>query len=254
MSFVSTEFIVFSLIVIPLFFRTPQRWRWLVLLVASYIFYSFWKSDYLLLIVFSTAVDYFVALRIHNTHTEHVSRRRLLLTCSIIANLSVLFIFKYANLFSMAASDLAAALGIPLEIGLLDVALPVGISFYTFQSMAYTIDVYRGLAPHRHLGEFATYVALFPQLVAGPIERATHILPQFAREFSFEYERIASGLRLVLWGAFKKLVIADRLAIYVDVVYADIESYTGLTLIIASFFLHFKSIVISVDTLTWRLA
>ena len=152
MSFVSTEFIVFALVVIPLFFRTPQRWRWLVLLVASYIFYSFWKSEFLLLIVFSTAVDYFVALRIHNTPTEHVSRRRLLLACSIIANLSVLFIFKYSNLFSMAASDLSAALGIPLEIGLLDVVLPVGISFYTFQSMAYTIDVYRGLAPHRHLG------------------------------------------------------------------------------------------------------
>ena len=119
--------------------------------------------------------------------------------------------------------------------------MPVGISFYTFQSMAYTIDVYRGRLPaHRHLGIFATYVALFPQLVAGPIERAHNMLPQFALKFAFDYDRVVSGLRLVLWGFFKKVVIADRLAIYVNTVYGDLEAYTGFSLILAATFFTFQ--------------
>ena len=116
----------------------------------------------------------------------------------------------------------------PLQIASLELILPVGISFYTFQSMAYTIDVYRGrLAAHRHLGIFATYVALFPQLVAGPIERATNMLPQLSLKFDFDYDRVVSGLRLALWGAFKKVVIADRLALYVNEVYGNVEAYTA---------------------------
>ncbi|MCY4021564.1 MAG: hypothetical protein OXG39_19350 [Chloroflexi bacterium] len=242
MSFVSTEFIVFALIVIPLYFLVAQRWRLIVLLVASYVFYAGWRAPYLLLIVFSTLVDYLAALGIHRRPQEQASRRRLLLFCSIAANLGVLIVFKYFNLFSAAASDVAGILGIPHEARLLHVALPVGISFYTFQSMAYTIDVYRGRLPAcQNLGTFALYVAFFPQLVAGPIERATNMLPQFVRKLAVDYDRIVDGLRLVLWGLFKKLVIADRLAIYVDAVYSDLQSHSGLSLIVATLFSRFKS-------------
>jgi len=241
MSFVSIEFITFAALVIPLFFLMRQSWRWLFLLGASYCFYAFWQLSYILLILFSTLVDYIVALALDGTAADKTSRRKLLLACSFLANIGVLFIFKYANLFSQTATDLSATLGMPLAFGALDVLLPVGISFYTFQSMAYTFDVYRGrLKAERHFGIFALYVAFFPQLVAGPIERASNMLPQFRRKFSFDYDRIVSGLRRILWGVFKKLVIADRLAIYVNAVYGDLESYTGLHLIVATLFFAFQ--------------
>ena len=241
MSFVSTEFVVFAALVIPMFFRMRQSLRWLLLLSASYCFYAYWQPSYILLILFSTLLDYFVALALDSTPAENTSRRKLLFSCSVTANIGLLFVFKYANLFSQAAADLSSALGMPLEFGALDVLLPVGISFYTFQSMAYTFDVYRGrLSAERHFGIFALYVAFFPQLVAGPIERAKNMLPQFRRKFGFDYDRIVSGLRRIMWGVFKKLVIADRLAIYVNAVYGDLESYTGLTLIIATLFYTFQ--------------
>ena len=144
MSFVSTEFIVFALIVIPLYFVTGHAWRWLLLLVASYFFYAQAEASYILLIAFSTLVDYLVALGLERARHDQLLRRRALLACSVCANLGVLGVFKYANLFSTAAADLATALGMPLQIASLELILPVGISFYTFQSMAYTIDVYRG--------------------------------------------------------------------------------------------------------------
>jgi len=241
MSFVSTEFIIFALLVIPIFFMLGQRRRWLLLLVASYCFYAYWMPSYLILILFSTLVDYLAALALHSTAAERTTRRRALLTCSILANVGVLFIFKYANLFGQTAEQMAQALGVPLQVGALNVLLPVGISFYTFQSMAYTFDVYRGRLPaERHFGIFATYVAYFPQLVAGPIERATNMLPQFRTKFSFDYDRVVSGLRLAAWGAFKKVVIADRLALYVNEVFDNLESYSGLSLIIAVLFFAFQ--------------
>ena len=218
-----------------------QRWRLIVLLAASYIFYAGWRAPYLLLIVFSTLVDYFAAQVIDRSPRARKPQRRIFLLCSITANLGVLFVFKYFNLFSAAASDVSAMLGIPLEARWLHVTLPVGISFYTFQSMAYTIDVYRGRLPAcQNLGTFALYVAFFPQLVAGPIERATNMLPQFARKLAFDYDRAVRGLRLILWGLFKKLVIADRLAIYVDAVYGDLQSHSGFSLIVATLFFTFQ--------------
>lgn len=241
MSFVSLEFIVFASLVIPLFFWLRQNLRWLLLLGASYLFYAYWQPSYILLILFSTAVDYLVALALDATDPEETARRKLLFACSVTANIGLLFTFKYANLFSQAAADLSAALGMPLAFGALDVLLPVGISFYTFQSMAYTFDVYRGrLKAERRFGIFALYVAFFPQLVAGPIERASNMLPQFRLKFRFDYDRIVSGLRRIFWGVFKKLVIADRLGIYVNAVYGDLESYTGLTLIVATLFYTFQ--------------
>lgn len=241
MSFISLEFILFALIVFPLYFLIPHRYRWLYLLVASYIFYAYWEVTYLALIIFSTVVDYIVARLIDNTPSEAVTRRKLYLSISVIVNLGVLFTFKYFNFFSQSLVSVFASVGIPLDVGMLNVLLPVGISFYTFQSMAYTIDVYRGqLSAHRHLGIFATYVAFFPQLVAGPIERATNMLPQFERHITFDYDRVVSGLRMALWGVFKKVVIADRLAIYVNTVYNDSNSYSGLTLLLATFFFTFQ--------------
>lgn len=241
MSFISLEFILFALIVFPLYFLIPQRHRWLYLLVASYIFYAYWEVTYLALIIFSTIVDYVIARMIDNTPSEAVTRRKLYLSISVIVNLGVLLTFKYFNFFSKSLVSVFASMGIPVDIGMLNVLLPVGISFYTFQSMAYTIDVYRGqLSAHRHLGIFATYVAFFPQLVAGPIERATNMLPQFERHVTFDYDRVVSGLRLALWGVFKKVVIADRLAIYVNTVYNDSHGYSGLTLLLATFFFTFQ--------------
>ncbi|MCY3779745.1 MAG: MBOAT family protein [Chloroflexi bacterium] len=237
MSFVSTEFLIFAAVVISLFFRVRQNMRWLLLLAASYFFYAYWQPSYVLLILFSTLVDYFVARALDGAGATRKSLRRFLLAASITSNLGLLFVFKYANLFSQAAADISAAIGIPLGFGALDVLLPVGISFYTFQSMAYTFDVYRGHHnAERHIGIFALYVAFFPQLVAGPIERASNMLPQFRKNFGFDYDRIVDGLRRVLWGVFKKLVIADRLAIYVDAVYGDLQSYSGLILIAATVF------------------
>lgn len=241
MSFISTEFIAFLAIVVVVFFRTTQRLRWLLLLRSSYCFYAFWNPNYLLLIIFSTLVDYFVALGLSHSDIERRARRRLLLALSILANIGVLFVFKYANLFAQTAADISAALGAPIPVQALAVLLPVGISFYTFQSMSYTFDVYRGrLRAERNLGVFATYVAFFPQLVAGPIERASNMLPQFRREHRFCHDRVVSGLRLVLWGVFKKIVVADRLAIYVNVVYGDLERHSGLSLIFATVFFAFQ--------------
>ncbi len=241
MSFTSTEFIIFALVVIPLFFLMRQNLRWLLLLAASYLFYAYWQPTYILLILFSTVVDYVVALALDGKRPHTASRRKLLFACSVTANISLLFIFKYANLFSQAATDLSAFLGMPYAFGALNVLLPVGISFYTFQSMAYTFDVYRGhLKAERHFGYFALYVAFFPQLVAGPIERANNMLPQFRQKLGFDNARAVIGLRRILWGVFKKLVIADRLAIYVNAVYGDLEAYTGPALIMATLFYTFQ--------------
>ena len=149
--------------------------------------------------------------------------------------------FKYFNFFNSALSDTASLFGLHYTASTLDVLLPVGISFYTFQSMAYTIDVYRGnIKPERNLLVFASYVAFFPQLVAGPIERASNLIPQFYQQFMVNYDRIISGLRQILWGAFKKVVIADRLSVYVNAVYNNITDHTGLTLIIATVFFAFQ--------------
>jgi D-alanyl-lipoteichoic acid acyltransferase DltB (MBOAT superfamily) len=173
--------------------------------------------------------------------TSDKRRRKLFLAASLTVNLGTLFIFKYFNFFNQSFASLAGVLDVPYPIHALHLILPIGISFYTFQSIAYTIDVYRGvIAPEKHLGVFATFVAFFPQLVAGPIERAGHMLPQFRQRMHFNAERVVDGLRLILWGAFKKIVIADRVAIYVNAVYNDASSYSGFPLIAATIFFAFQ--------------
>ena len=217
------------------YFLLPPRFRWAFLLGASYYFYMCWKAEYLVLIVISTLIDYVAGLRMGKTTVR--SRRKKYLMLSLVANLGILFTFKYANFFSESLRVALNQFNIFYDMPMFDLLLPVGISFYTFQSMSYTIDVYRGeQQPERHLGKFALYVAFFPQLVAGPIERSLRLLPQFDRVFKFDYERVVSGLRLMLWGFFKKLVIADRLAIYVNEAYNHPAEYQGLTLLLATYF------------------
>lgn len=234
MSFISPEFVIFFSVVIPIFFLIRHRFRWVFLLAVSYLFYAFGTIEYLPLIMISTAVDYVAAQRIYASELPRT--RKLWLIVSILVNLGILSVFKYLDFFG---SSIGAVVGyVPPSLNLV---LPVGISFYTFQSMSYTIDVYQGkIAPARHPGIFATYVSFFPQLVAGPIERAGNLLPQFKEKSVFDISRTVSGLQLILWGFFKKVVIADRIAIYVNTVHGDLHNYTGEALLLAMALFSFQ--------------
>lgn len=239
MLFNSLEFLVFFPIVVVVYFSLPQRFRWIFLLGASYYFYMCWKAEYVVLILASTLIDYVAGIQMGKTPDK--GRRKKYLILSLIANLGILFSFKYANFFGDSLRVVLQQFNIFYDFPVFNVLLPVGISFYTFQSLSYSIDVYRGeKEPERRFGKFALYVAFFPQLVAGPIERSTRLLPQFDKRISFNYERFVSGLRLMLWGFFKKIVIADRLAIYVNEVYNSPAEFQGLTLILATYFFAFQ--------------
>jgi len=233
MLFNSLQFAFFFFIIVTLYFTVPHRFRWLLLLIGSYFFYMCWNWKYIGLIIISTLIDYYAGMRMAAMPDK--KRRQKYLILSLVANLGLLFIFKYFNFFSASANSVFSFVGLSLHIPYLHVLLPVGISFYTFQTLSYSIDVYRGKIEHeRHLGKFALYVSFFPQLVAGPIERASRLLPQFNRINHFNAERAASGLRLMLWGLFKKIVVANRLALYVNAVYGNAEMHNGLTLLIAT--------------------
>ena len=234
MLFHSFSFLVFFPVVVALYFVAPPKHRPALLLAASYYFYAAWKPEYLLLIMLSTAVDYLVALRLGKN--DSTPKRRALLLVSLGVNLGVLFVFKYLGFFSAALSAVAGT-----GDWSLDVLLPVGISFYTFQTLGYTIDVYRrDREPERDLVRFALYVSFFPQLVAGPIERSTRLLPQLEKTHRFDVDRVLSGLGLMLWGLFKKMVIADRAARIVDVVYADPAQFQGPTIVVATYAFAFQ--------------
>jgi len=234
MFFNSINYIIFYIITVALFFLIPNRYKWFVLLVASYIFYMSWRIEYIFLIITSTLIAYLCAILIGLS--EKRSRRQLYLTISILVNLGILFVFKYFNFFNESGRHLVETLDLTYNIPALDVILPVGISFYTFQTLSYTIDAYHGKVPvERHLGKFALYVSFFPQLVAGPIERSSRLLPQFYRDVTWDNDRILNGLRLILWGFFKKLVVADNLAIYVDCVYGDPVSFGFFSYVLATY-------------------
>ncbi|HEX6885259.1 MAG TPA: MBOAT family protein [Planctomycetota bacterium] len=239
MLFNSLHFLAFFPVAVGIYFLLAHRWRWAWLLAASYYFYMWWRPSYLVLLVAITVVDYAVGLALAGA--KGPGARRGLLVLSLISNLGLLGFFKYFNFLSQALTDACGLVGVGYQAPLVDVILPVGLSFHTFQAMAYTIDVYRGLQPpERHLGYFAVYVAFFPQLVAGPIERAGHLLPQFHVPHRFEPARAADGLRLVLWGFFKKVVVADRLAVLVNEVYAQPEAFGGAQLLLATYFFTYQ--------------
>ncbi len=239
MLFNSLDFLIFFPVIVGLYFALSPKYRWVLLLGASYYFYMCWKAEYIILIVFSTLVDYFAAGQM--ARIQEKKKRRPFLYLSLLSNLGLLFFFKYWNFFSGETRALLDSWNIMVDVPTFQLLLPVGISFYTFQTLSYTIDVYNGkLEPEKNLGRFALYVSFFPQLVAGPIERATHLLPQLRQTFDFDYQRVVSGLQQMLWGFFKKVVIADRLAVYVNEIYASPGDENGLALLLATYFFAFQ--------------
>lgn len=239
MLFNSLHFVLYFPIVVAAYFLLPFRYRWAFLLGASYYFYMCWKPEYVLLLLFSTFIDYYAALQIGKS--ENPRTRKLFLTLSMSTNLGTLFLFKYFNFLNASTRALFEHFNIFYNVPMFELLLPVGISFYTFQTMSYVIDVYRGEQPaEKHLGMFALYVTFFPQLVAGPIERSTTLMPQFYERHSFEWPRVIDGLKIMLWGFFKKIVIADRLALYVNQVYNDPSGADGINLLLATYFFAFQ--------------
>ncbi|MBD3287988.1 MBOAT family protein [candidate division KSB1 bacterium] len=239
MLFNSMHFIVFFILIVTLYFSIAYRYRWILLLTASYYFYMCWKLEYIVLIFASTVVDYFCGLKIF--HSESKTTKKYFLLLSLIVNLGLLFSFKYYNFFSDSIRAAFETIDLTVTFPHLNVLLPVGISFYTFQTLSYTIEIYRGnMAPERHFGIFALFVSFFPQLVAGPVERANNLIPQLKTRYSFDAERVKSGLKLMLLGFYKKIVVADSVGIYVNQVYNNCYDYEGWQLIIATILFAFQ--------------
>ena len=243
MLFNSLEFFLFLPIVFILYWFVCKKYlktQNILLLIASYVFYGMWDWRFLSLILFSTIVDYFVALKINTL--EHQTKRKLWLSVSIIFNLGLLGFFKYYNFFVDSWVDLVSMFGYHMQsTWTLKVILPVGISFYTFQTMSYSFDVYyKKIKPTRDFLSFAAFVSFFPQLVAGPIERASNLLHQITNKRTFNYNQSVSGLKLILWGLFKKVVIADALGPLVDDIFTNYNSYPSSTLILGAVFFSFQ--------------
>jgi len=239
MLFNSIEFLFFFAIIGAVYFVVPPRFQWMLLLLGSYVFYVSWEPSYAVLLVLLTAANYYLARRLGKAAA--MGGRKVTLALTIIVNAGLLFALKYAGFF---AESLRAAFhyhGPAASHPLLSVALPVGISFYTFKIMNYTIDVYRGkIEPEKRFGLFALYVAFFPQLIAGPIDRSTKLLPQFHEMHTFDYRRVTDGLKLMLWGFFQKMVVADNLAVLVDPVFNKPGRYDTSVLALAAVLFTFQ--------------
>lgn len=239
MSFVSVSFLVFLPIVFSLYWLLQKHlwWQNLCLLLSSYVFYGWWDWRFLVLILITSLSSYASGIWIEWNH----GWRKVALVGNIVLNLGILAVFKYYNFFVDSLREAFFQMGYSLDMPTLRLILPVGISFYTFQSLSYTIDVYQGkLRATTDMVAFFTYIAFFPQLVAGPIERATHLLPQILRNRSFHYAEAVDGLRLMLWGFFKKLVIADNCAIAVNLIWNDYANASGLTLVLGMILFTFQ--------------
>ena len=242
MLFNSLEFLLFLPTIFVLYwfvFKNQLRAQNILLLVASYVFYGWWDWRFLSLIVLSTAIDYFVGLQLEKT-TES-SKRKLLLGLSLTANLGMLGFFKYFNFFVQSWVDAWATVGVTMQGTTLEIILPVGISFYTFQTLSYTIDIYRKqLQPTKSFIDFAAFVTFFPQLVAGPIERASHLLPQFYKKRVFQYEQAVAGVQLIIWGMFKKVVVADNCAFFVNPIFENPAAFSSGELAVGMVFFAFQ--------------
>jgi len=238
MTFNSLEFLFFFILVSTAYFILPYKHRWFLLLAASCYFYMAFVPIYILILAFTIIIDYFAGRAIENVQGK---KRKLYLIISLVANIGVLAVFKYYNFLNENLTALLGPLHIRNPAPVLKILLPIGLSFHTFQAMSYTIEVYRGhQKAERHFGIYALYVMFYPQLVAGPIERPGNLLHQFRQCHEFDSSRVASGLSLMLWGFFKKIVIADRLALYVNLVYNDPGQHTGSTFILATIFFAFQ--------------
>lgn len=238
MLFNSTTFLIFFLIVFLLYWFVLNKkliYQNILLLIGSYVFYGWWDWRYLILIFISSLSVYLIGQKIQNAKYDKVRKRWLLL--SLFINLGILGFFKYFNFFIESWVTLLENFNVSANTYTLNILLPVGISFYTFQSLSYTLDIYnKKLVSAKDVISFFTFVAFFPQLVAGPIERAKHLLPQFNVPRKFQYNFAITGARLVIWGFFKKVAVADNLAILVDAVYSQPESYIGAPMVLATFF------------------
>lgn len=234
MLFNSLEFLIFFPLVTLLYFWIPQQYRWLHLLIASCIFYAAFIPIYILILLFTIVIDYIAGIVIEDSEGQ---KRRNYLILSLVANIGVLAVFKYYNFFIDNFNELFTSLHVSLNLPMLKMLLPIGLSFHTFQAMSYTIEVYRGnQKAERHFGIYALYVMFYPQLVAGPIERPQNVLHQFHEKHDFDNQQFMDGFRLMLWGMFKKVVIADRLSIYVNIIYGHPEQYHYLNLFLAALF------------------
>jgi len=242
MLFNSIDFAIFLPIVFILYwFVTNKNLKLqnLLIVAASYLFYSWWDWRFLSLILFSTIVDYSVGLGL--LKQENQTKRKILLWTSILVNLGFLGFFKYYNFFLDNFITAFSFFGTEIKANSLNIILPVGISFYTFQTLSYSIDVYkRKLEPTKDFIAFSAFVSFFPQLVAGPIERATHLLPQFYKKRTFDYSKAVDGMRQILWGLFKKIVIADNCAEYANLIFNNSADYSGSTLVLGALFFTFQ--------------
>ena len=242
MLFNSLDFAIFLPIVFILYwfvFSKNLKLQNLLIVIASYLFYGWWDWRFLSLIVFSTLVDYSVGIAL--SKQENRLKRKLLLWTSIIVNIGFLGFFKYYNFFLDNFINAFSFFGSEIKANSLNVILPVGISFYTFQTLSYSIDVYkRKLEPTKDVFAFSAFVCFFPQLVAGPIERATHLLPQFYSRRKFDYDKATNGMRQILWGLFKKIVIADNCAEYANYIFNNSGDMSGSTLVLGALFFTFQ--------------
>lgn len=241
MLFNSLDFLIFFPIVICLYYLVPVRMRYLWLLISSYYFYMCWNAKYVILILFSTIVTFVSGIameKIKNTYRNGSKSKKLKKLCVVVSftlNLSVLFFFKYFDFLFQNLGNALQLFQIHLKQPAFDVLLPVGISFYTFQALGYTIDVYRDdIYAEKNFFRYAVFVSFFPQLVAGPIERSKNLLKQLAVPAKPKFETMRDGVLLMLWGYFLKVVLADRIAIFVDTVYGDFAKYDGYYLVIAT--------------------
>lgn len=242
MLFNSPEFLIFFTIFFVLFFRIAPSKRWMFMLAASYLFYMSWSPKYIVFIIISTLVSYFTGVKMGQNDTREIKKKYLY--ASLIINLGMLCAFKYLGFIDETLQSIFAFINIPYPVPepwFNNIVLPVGISFYTFQTLSYSIDVYKGVTkPEKHIGIFALYVSFWPQLVAGPIERSNNLLPQLRKTASFDYDNIRSGLFRMLFGMFKKVVVADRLAIYVTEIYGNYDQTSGFTVLVGAYFFAFQ--------------
>lgn len=242
MLFNSINFAIFLPIVFILYWFATKgnlRLQNILLLVSSYFFYACWDWRFLFLLIFSTLLDYFTGIKIHEAKDK---RKKLFwLWLSVGVNLGFLGIFKYYNFFAASFADGLSLLGFKVNFGTLQIILPVGISFYTFHGLSYVIDLYKNrIKPEKNFIDYSVFVSFFPLLVAGPIERATHLLPQILKKREFDYSKAVDGLRQILWGLFKKVVIADNCAEYANTIFNNSTSYSGSTLVLGALFFSFQ--------------